>query len=747
MGFTVIRASNSISKVRAFLSANLRRPPLARPLGLELGFIPSIPTSFRLSPGFSQQSTFCSLFSLGSSSSEQQPKSDSPAEPALPTQPFYDATNVYRSLLSADGSEKITSDQRDSLFNICQSFAKSPWVSDQALAAYIPSSFFLTATRRFRQFFLQRCTRHIFHQLDSLGPTHKADRFLLPIFIDYCLEEFPEELCRYKSLMESADMTKPHTWFPFARAMKRKIVYHCGPTNSGKTYNALQCFMEAKKGVYCSPLRLLAMEVFDKVNALGVYCSLHTGQEKKSVPFSNHVACTVEMVSTDELFDVAVIDEIQMMADTTRGYAWTRALLGLKADEIHLCGDPSVLNIVKEICKQTGDALKLQHYTRFKPLVVEAKTLLGDLKNVQFGDCIVAFSRREIFEVKLAVEKLTTHKCCVIYGALPPETRRQQAGLFNDQDNGYDVLVASDAVGMGLNLNIRRVVFYNLSKYNGDKMVPVPASQVKQIAGRAGRRGSRYPDGLVTTYLLDDLDYLIECLKQPFEEVTKVGLFPFFEQVELFAAQFSSLSFSKLMDAFRMKCRLDGSYFFCHHTNVKKVANMLEKVQGLSLEERYNFCFAPVNVRDPKAMFHLLRFAEHYSQNRPVGIAMGVPKCSARNDAELLDLETKHQVLSMYLWLSNHFREETFPFVQKAESMALSIADLLGKSLEKACWKPESRSPSKPKKLEEEKEKHEEVLKPSTKDFYERPRSLVKAFNMKRLLKSTHLSRGRRVPA
>ena len=123
------------------------------------------------------------------------------------------------------------------------------------------------------------------------------------------------------------DLTKPHTWFPFARAMKRKIVYHCGPTNSGKTYNALQRFMEAKKGIYCSPLRLLAMEVFDKVNALGVYCSLLTGQEKKYAPFSTHVACTVEMVSFDELYELAVIDEMEMMAAQSSGDALSRAVL------------------------------------------------------------------------------------------------------------------------------------------------------------------------------------------------------------------------------------------------------------------------------------------------------------------------------------------------------------------------------------------------------------------------------------
>jgi ATP-dependent RNA helicase SUPV3L1/SUV3 len=622
---------------------------------------------------------------------------------------------LYRELRDAVKAAKQTRHDWETMQEIFCYFGKSGWASNQALAIYIGLSFFPTAVHKFRNFFFKKCPADVFKYVASLGPSDDAIKFLFPIFVEYCLEEFPDEIKRFQGMIESADLTKPHTWFPFARAMKRKIIYHCGPTNSGKTYNALQRYMEAKKGIYCSPLRLLAMEVFDKVNAHGVYCSLLTGQEKKYVPFSNHIACTVEMVSTDDLYDVAVIDEIQMMSDTCRGYAWTRALLGLKADEIHLCGDPSVLNIVRNICAGTGDELHEHHYERFKPLVVEAKTLLGDLKNVRSGDCVVAFSRREIFEVKMAIEKHTNHRCCVIYGALPPETRRQQASLFNDQDNEFDVLVASDAVGMGLNLNIRRVVFNSLSKYNGDKIVPVPASQVKQIAGRAGRRGSRYPDGLTTTLQLEDLDYLIECLKQPFEEVKKVGLFPFFEQVELFAGQLNNVTFCHLLEKFGENCRLDGSYFLCRHDHIKKVANMLEKVQGLSLEDRFNFCFAPVNIRDPKAMFHLLRFASAYSQKVPVNIAMGMPKGSARNDAELLDLETKHQVLSMYLWLSHHFKEETFPYVKKAEAMATDIADLLGQSLSKANWKPESRQAGQPKPRQKE-------------DGNERPRSLVKLY-------------------
>ena len=113
-------------------------------------------------------------------------------------------------------------------------------------------------------------------------------------------------------------------------------------------------------------------------------------------------------------------------------------------------------------------------------------------------------------------------------------------------------------------------------------IVLVPASQVKQIAGRAGRRGSRYPDGLTTTLHLEGLDYLIECLKQPFEDVRKGGLFRFFEQVELSAGQLPNVTFCHLLEKFGENCCLDGSYFLCQHDHIKKVANMLEKVQGFS---------------------------------------------------------------------------------------------------------------------------------------------------------------------
>uniref|UniRef100_A0A804RK11 ATP-dependent RNA helicase SUV3 DEXQ-box helicase domain-containing protein n=1 Tax=Zea mays TaxID=4577 RepID=A0A804RK11_MAIZE len=142
-------------------------------------------------------------------------------------------------------------------------------------------------------------------------PADDAHDLLLPAFAEFCCaSNLADELRQPRSLMAAddltprdlmatADLTAPHTWYPSARAMRRRVVYHCGPTNSGKTHNALASFSAAKSGVYCSPLRLLTIEIFDKVNTTGVSCSLRTGQEVKEVAFASHLACTIEMHVVD----------------------------------------------------------------------------------------------------------------------------------------------------------------------------------------------------------------------------------------------------------------------------------------------------------------------------------------------------------------------------------------------------------------------------------------------------------------
>ena len=155
--------------------------------------------------------------------------------------------------------------------------------------------------------------------------------------------------------------------------------------------------------MYCGPLRLLAMEVAERLNADGVRCSMATGQEVVAVPGAQHVSCTVEMASLANHVDVAVIDEIQMIGDEQRGFAWTRALLGVPANEIHVCGDPGAVGLVRALAAECGDAFELAQYERMTPLDVDGGGLPRAYADVQPGDCVVAFSRRDLHDVRKVI--------------------------------------------------------------------------------------------------------------------------------------------------------------------------------------------------------------------------------------------------------------------------------------------------------------------------------------------------------
>ncbi|CAI5988676.1 unnamed protein product [Closterium sp. NIES-64] len=328
-----------------------------------------------------------------------------------------------------------------------------------------------------------------------------------------------------------------------------------------------------------------------------------------------------------------------------------------------------------------------------------------------------------------AVEMTTKHRCCVVYGALPPETRRQQARLFNEEESDFRVLVASDAIGMGLNLSIRRVVFSTLHKFNGEEKIIIPSPMVKQIAGRAGRRGSRYEEGVVTCLDPTDMPLLIAALQEPVEPTTAAGLFPLFEQVEVFASQLPDVSFARLLDRFVETSKLDGTYFLCRTDNIRRVATMLDKIKGLTLRDRFAFCSAPANARDPTVMAALLRFAHQYAEGKPVPLLSGgrgeeeklgdeersggweggkgrpggdsagqwVRGTWQRTAAsDLMALETKHQVASLYLWLSYQFPEGAFPDASLATDKAQNAAKQLSTALLEARTPNLSSSFGKP---------------------------------------------------
>ena len=176
---------------------------------------------------------------------------------------------------------------------------------------------------------------------------------------------------RMLSSFRQINMTEPHLWYQKARAMApRRVIVHIGPTNSGKTYSALQALSSASKGIYLGPLRLLAWEVFQKLSSEDIRCGLLTGQEREIPESHTHIACTIEMADLNHEYDVAVIDEGQLIGDQHRGWAWTSAFLGICAHEIHVCGSKTLLPVIQKLCKKTGDDLNVKNYNRLSSLSV-----------------------------------------------------------------------------------------------------------------------------------------------------------------------------------------------------------------------------------------------------------------------------------------------------------------------------------------------------------------------------------------
>ncbi|MCT8138366.1 DEAD/DEAH box helicase [Anaerobacillus sp. CMMVII] len=261
-----------------------------------------------------------------------------------------------------------------------------------------------------------------------------------------------------------------------------RYVLHIGETNTGKTHHALKQMIKAETGLYLAPLRLLALEVYDKLNKEGIPCGLKTGEEEKEVDGASHLSCTVEMFHEKSFYDIIVIDEAQMIADKDRGFSWYKAITKANASEVHIIGS---WNSREMIIQLLGDSeIEIHEYSRDIPLVVEKKEF--NIKHTKKGDALVCFSRRRVLETASKLEN-DGHSVSMIYGSMPPETRKKQIERFNNRET--TVIVATDAIGMGLNLPIRRIVFLENEKFDGTRRRRLTSQEIKQIAGRAGRKG------------------------------------------------------------------------------------------------------------------------------------------------------------------------------------------------------------------------------------------------------------------
>lgn len=449
--------------------------------------------------------------------------------------------------------------------------------------------------------------------------------------------------------------------FPLARSLRRHIHFHLGPTNSGKTHEALLVLQRAKSGVYLAPLRLLAMEVRDRLMDAGVPCNLVTGEERVLIPGARHTASTIEMMRPDVEVEVAVIDEIQMVQDDARGYAWTAALVGAPAKRLHVCGSDAVTAICIRAVEAMGEAYDITRLERKTPLVLETESLSGarysrwKLKQgIRQGDAVIAFSRKDVLTLSARIRQWG-FGVASIYGALSPEVRRTEARRFSTGE--AEVLVATDAIGMGLNLPIRRVVFSSAHKFDGVAQRDLNATEVRQIAGRAGRYGM-YPTGYVNAFEDDDLRHLDHMLMASDAAVmTRLPITPSLFHVQMLSDARHNHRIGELLAFFSERVGLDSEIFETAALGLHEAQGHLvdEYAPHLPLVQKYIFSCAPVSLDKAHERDYFLACLKSVVEGSRRALPRAPEWLASTSPRHLEDAENLSKDLSLYAWLSFKF--------------------------------------------------------------------------------------------
>ncbi|SVB80583.1 uncharacterized protein METZ01_LOCUS233437, partial [marine metagenome] len=261
---------------------------------------------------------------------------------------------------------------------------------------------------------------------------------------------------------------------------KNKIVAVLGPTNTGKTFLAIETMLSFQSGMIGFPLRLLAREVYDKIvqKTDPNKVALITGEEKIIPSNAKYFLCTVESMPIDKNLEFVAVDEIQMCSDNERGHIFSDRLINLRGEKLTMFMGS---NTIKNIISKLEEDVEFINKERLSKL-----TYVGHKKisRIERKSAIIAFSTEEVYAIAELIRR-QKGGAAIIMGSLSPKTRNAQVNLYHSGD--VDYLVATDAIGMGINMDLDNVYFSNLKKYDGKKLRRLNLAEIGQISGRAGR--------------------------------------------------------------------------------------------------------------------------------------------------------------------------------------------------------------------------------------------------------------------
>ncbi|SFB70927.1 helicase-related protein [Massilia yuzhufengensis] len=472
---------------------------------------------------------------------------------------------------------------------------------------------------------------------------------------------------------ESINLAEYPDSFDVASRMQRKFIALLGPTNSGKTHRAMEALAKAESGVYLAPLRLLALENYERLQAARphgkpIAVSLVTGEERRIAEGSTHVASTVEMLDSKTPVEVAVIDEIQMLADRDRGAAWTAAVCGAPASTVFLVGAPEARRAIEALAERLEVPLEVHLLKRMAPLAMEPGPV-RKLGNLRRGDAVIAFSRREVLNWRdMITEKGLS--VATVYGNLSPEVRRAQAERF--REGQADIVVGTDALAMGLNMPIARIVMTTAVKYNGVEEEEISAALAKQIAGRAGRYGV-HEEGFVAGYDDDTHEVMRSLMKEKIPPVPATGfaVAPSLEQLHRISSVTGETSLVKLLRRFVHNIDVPDGFFYPRITEEQNDRAEWLDTLPLSVAEKFMLSLVPISSRVPMLQSAWENWALSLAKKKITKLAPHAQNLLYMN---LQEVEDTCRLYSAYAWLG--YREpEHFPSIAEAQQLAREASE------------------------------------------------------------------------
>jgi ATP-dependent RNA helicase SUPV3L1/SUV3 len=508
--------------------------------------------------------------------------------------------------------------------------------------------------------------------------------------------KYQEDVSRLEA--HRKEYADPASYYPQARALGRKLVLYVGPTNSGKTWRALNDLASFESGVYLAPLRLLALEGQEELEKRGKPTSFLTGEERDLKEGARFTSSTIEMLNLEREVDAVVIDEVQLLADERRGWAWLAALLGAPAKTVIMTGSPDAVDIVRQLAEYLGEPLTVHECKRYNELRVADAPLR--LRDVDSGGCVVCFSRRDVLRIKALFESNSPLKVAVVYGNLSPQVRREEARRFRGGE--ADVLVATDAIAMGLNLPIKEVTFFTTEKFNGEEVRPLSTSEIRQIGGRAGRYGvAAY--GVVNALSTQSLGLVRRALAESPPALTP----PFFvapgpTHVRIIGQVLGTDSLERILTFFERAMEFTDARF--SRSNVEELSFLSSFVDSrlphLPLSQRLTIASAPVDLKSETvlgwfidhmlpAFLETVEEDEDHDESPLSALFAEVYRFeheAAGSSEELRDAEDYLKTLTVYAWLAYRF-PETFHKLDVCEATREQVNAFIERSLRRDAAK------------------------------------------------------------